>query len=70
MSQCSETKNQHEVVVPRTDFFRSEGAYAMHIEVPGVSAEEISLDTTERTLSLTASAAVLERRFQRTYRIP
>lgn len=70
MSNKSETTNQEQVLVPRTDFFSSDGAYAMHIEVPGVSADAIELDAGERTLTLKASSTELGVRFHRTFRVP
>ena len=69
MTQRSETNTQPQVV-PRADFFRSAEAYAMHIEVPGVSAEAIELDFGERTLTLEAEAPGLGVQFRRVFRVP
>lgn len=69
MTQQSES-NTRPQVVPRADFFRSAEAYAMHIEVPGVSAEAIELDFGERTLTLEAKALDLGVEYRRVFRVP
>lgn len=55
---------------PATDFFRGDEAYALQVELPGVTPHEMQLDASDGRLSLEASSESLGRRFSRSFRLP
>ena len=65
-------KNESETSVrtPRADFFRGDAGYAIHVDLPGVTTEELELDVRDQRLLITGAPTPLNLRYRRSFRVP